>query len=240
MESSFVCSFCDASNPRIKETTRFKLLNFSTDLDFDYDMTLSRTSRVINLKKEVENHRTKEGTFVLTFLKCANCGKTEIFAKGISEDVIDTKIKLNPKFSCRKYPDYIPKAIREDYEEACEILTISPKASATLARRCMQGIIRDYWQISGKNLYNEIDMIKEKVNHDVWVALDSLRQLGNIGAHMEKDINLIVDIEPEEADTLIKLIELLIKEWYIARHERQKTLSAIPLINSQKQEQRKS
>ncbi|MCP1830281.1 hypothetical protein ACVIHH_005106 [Bradyrhizobium sp. USDA 4518] len=33
-------------------------------------------------------------------------------------------------------------------------------------------------------------------------AIDAVRIVGNIGAHMEKDVNLIVDIEPGEAQML--------------------------------------
>ena len=38
--------------------------------------------------------------------------------------------------------DYILEAILEDYKEACLIKDKSPKAAATLARRCLQGMIR--------------------------------------------------------------------------------------------------
>jgi hypothetical protein len=42
--------------------------------------------------------------------------------------------------------------------------------------------------------------------------------LGNIGAHMEADVNVIVDVEAGEAKLLIGLIETLVDEWYVARH----------------------
>lgn len=170
--------------------------------------------------------------------RCAQCKNLEAFAIGATEDVKNIGVRLNPKFSCKKYPDYVPKAVREDYEEASEILSVSPKASATLARRCMQGIIRDFWNVSDKTLSKEIDLIKEKVESEIWEGLNDIRKLGNIGAHMEKDINLIVDIDPSEADTLLKFIELLIEEWYVAREKRRTTLEKISSINSQKQEQR--
>lgn len=44
---------------------------------------------------------------------------------------------------------------------------------------------------------------------------------------MEKDINLIIDVEPEEAQLLIGLIEMLIKDWYIVKHEREQHLAQI-------------
>lgn len=44
---------------------------------------------------------------------------------------------------------------------------------------------------------------------------------------MEKDVDIIIDVEPEEAEKLIWLIETLIQEWYIARFEREKRLTEL-------------
>ena len=87
-------------------------------------------------------------------------------------------------------------------------------------------MIRDFWHIKKKNLKLEIDALKVKVEAPIWKAIDSVRAMGNIGAHMEKDINLIIDVEPKEAELLIGLIEILLKEWYIVRHERENYLRA--------------
>lgn len=135
-------------------------------------------------------------------------------------------------------PDYIPEAIRTDYVEACSILDASPKASATLSRRCLQGMIRDFWGVKAKNLADEIDLIKDKISADEYRVLNGIRRLGNIGAHMEKDVNLIVDIDPGEAQKLIKVLELLFKDWYIARHDRNKLYQEIFEIDQNKQDQR--
>ena len=56
---------------------------------------------------------------------------------------------------------------------------------------------------------------------------------------MEKDINLIIDIEPDEAQKLIKLIELLIEQWYIERHNQQQLYADIIGIDNSKQNLRK-
>ncbi len=101
-------------------------------------------------------------------------------------------------------------------------------------RRCLQGMIRDFWKISKARLVDEIDAIKDKVDAETWDAIDAVRKIGNIGAHMEKDINVIVDVDPEEAQLLIGLIELLIKDWYIARHQRQQHLKAIVQVRDEK------
>lgn len=128
---------------------------------------------------------------------------------------------LIPPSKAKVFPDYIPEQIRKDYLEACLIRSGSPKASATLARRCLQGMIRDFWEIKKGRLNDEIQAIKEKVDPLTWKAIDAVRSIGNIGAHMEQDVNLIIEVEPEEADQLITLIETLLHDWYIVRHGRQ-------------------
>lgn len=135
--------------------------------------------------------------------------------------------KLIPPSAAKVFPDYVPSVIRDDYIEACLIRDLSPKASATLSRRCLQGMIRDFWKTKPGRLVDEIDEIEDKTDPLTWAAINSVRKIGNIGAHMEKDINLIVDVEPTEAQMLIGLIELLIKDWYITQHDRQERLNNI-------------
>ena len=55
--------------------------------------------------------------------------------------------ELVPPAQMKVMPDYVPEAIIADYKEACLIAALSPKASATLARRCLQGMIRDFWAV---------------------------------------------------------------------------------------------
>lgn len=141
---------------------------------------------------------------------------------------------LIPDSEAKVFPDYVPHAIRDDYVEACKIRDLSPKASATLSRRCLQGMIRDFWKISKARLIDEIEAIKGSVDAETWAAIDAVRSIGNIGAHMEKDINIIVDVDPDEAQLLIGLIELLIKDWYITRQERTERLAAIVKVKTEK------
>ena len=100
-------------------------------------------------------------------------------------------------------------------------------------------MIHDFWGIKEKNLNAEVTQLKGKVNLIQWQAIDGLRKIGNIGAHMEKDVNLIVDIEPDEAKKLLRLIEMLLDKWYITRHEEEDLLNEIVGIAKSKEEQRK-
>ena len=175
----------------------------------------------------------------INFFKCPNCGQYTIFAKGVGSDVEDVDLYIRPISFAKQFPEYIPEAIRKDYSEACAILKLSPKASATLARRCLQGMIRDFWKINETNLKKAIDNLENKISAKQWAVIDAVRRLGNIGAHMEKDINLIVEIDPGEAEKLINLIELLLDQWYIDRYEQEQLYNDILEINDTKQTERK-
>ncbi|MEO1966916.1 DUF4145 domain-containing protein [Hyphomonas sp.] len=149
---------------------------------------------------------------------------------------------LLPRSRAKPQPEYIPKAIRDDYTEACLILDDSPKASATMSRRCLQGIVRDYWNIPENkrgNLGAELNSIKDQVDPSTWEVIQTIRKVGDIGAHMEKDVNYVVDVELEEADLLIELIETLIDDWYIARQKRLNRDDRVKALANKKLEEKR-
>lgn len=173
-------------------------------------------------------------TVIIDFFKCPNCNKYSIILKGVGSAVETELINIFPNSLAKKFPKYIPPAIREDYEEAYAILHLSPKASATLCRRCLQGMIRDFHGIIKSRLVDEINALKDIVPPSQWKAIDGIRSIGNIGAHMESNVNTIVDVEPFEAEKLLKLIELLIDKWYIARHDEEELFNSITEIADDK------
>lgn len=173
--------------------------------------------------------------------KCPNCDAVSSVIQYEGSKLPHKTLPIYPSttLSAKQFPEYVPLPIRQDYEEACSIVNLSPKSSATLSRRCIQGMIHDKFDLKLKNLNQEISALKDKIDPSLWSAINTLRQLGNIGAHMESDINTIVDIDPNEAEKLIRLVEILIKDWYIDPYEREKLLLDIVQINDEKQEQRK-
>ena len=196
---------------------------------------------------------TKHGTKSLYtyFIVCPNpdCKeyslKLQIFNRPLVADIgyrigeLEKEITVIPSFTSKVYPSYIPFSIRNDYYEACQIQELSPKASATLSRRCIQGMIRDFWGISKRRLFDEISALEEKIDPLTWKAIDSVRKIGNIGAHMEKDVNIVIDVTPSEASLLIELIETLMQDWYITRHERENRLKQIVAMSAKKNIEKK-
>lgn len=180
------------------------------------------------------NKKCKRLTFSLKLT-----GATNVTYNSSETTKIVQKWDLLPETKAKPQPSYITKVVVQDYIEACRISQLSPKASAALARRCLQGMIRDFHSVKKDTLFAEIDALKGVIPNDEWEAIDALRSIGNIGAHMEKDVNLIIDIDENEADKLIAFIEYLFRQWYIKRHDDQENLAAVKAMAGIKQEQRK-
>lgn len=156
---------------------------------------------------------------------------------------------LRPTSSAIPQPDYIPEAIKQDYYEACAIKDLSPKASTTLIRRCLQGMIRDFCKITRGRLFDEIKELRKQVDAgnaprgvspESVDAIDDVRGIGNIGAHMEADVNVIVDVDPDEAELLIKLAEMLLKDWYVEQHNREEQFKQLAKTAAQKKADKKA
>lgn len=223
--SGFQCPYCSMVMPISDETHVKQHISFSGN-GFDFDASIGKYTPV-------------SSCICVEYFKCPNCGQYTISALGSGNGVSDVHALLRPMSLAKQFPDYIPVAIRNDYAEACAIVKLSPKASATLSRRCLQGMIRDFWDIKESNLAKAIEKLEEKIPATQWKVINGVRRIGNIGAHMEKDINLIVDIEPGEAQKLIKLIEHLLEQWYVNRHEQEQLYADIIGIDETKQADRK-
>lgn len=230
MPFKWICPFCNMGAIVTESNLHREFLLFD-DMVEENKMV---TCKII----ECPNPGCKKFTFSISLHKDLFPGANVVLKDRLGD--IIKKWDLIPTSKAKSFPDYIPKPILEDYEEACLIKDLSPKASATLSRRCLQGMIRDFWEVKEDNLYKEIEAIKDKIETDTWEAIDSVREIGNIGAHMEKDINLIIDVDPNEAELLINLIEILVKDWYITKYERQEKLKALQELGRQKKSQRKT
>ena len=153
-------------------------------MGFNFTCPYCQTKTTINsdkLERSQVRYIEKKQDKMLEFsvITCPNesCERTTIFMKDyflqfsfdrgyekIGEAIRNKRIE--PEFSYIHYPDYIPEQVRQDYEEACKIVSLSPKASATLSRRCLQGMIRDFHNVKKKNLVDEINAIQNDLGTD--------------------------------------------------------------------------
>lgn len=125
----------------------------------------------------------------------------------------------------------IPASYRNDYHEAVAVLPISPKASAALSRRCLQNFLQNKLKIRQKSLAHEIDEFLEtqEAPSVILDAVDAIRNIGNFAAHPLKDTNTgeIVDVEPGEAEWLLKVLDLLFDFYFVQPKKLEKRKAAL-------------
>lgn len=214
--AGFKCSFCNQVMSIDMNTKYEHFLGFYESVNF-----ISNTNNQDMLK--------------IQMFKCPNCGQISVEAIGVRGQFENMHVHIRPTSTCNQFPDYIPQQIRSDYEEASAIVSLSPKASAALSRRCLQGMIRDFWGIKKEKLADAVSELKGKIPEKQWKVIDGVRHIGNISATMEKDVNLIVDVKPVEAKDLVKLIEILLNQWYVNRHEQEQLYENMLITEAGKQ-----
>ena len=119
-------------------------------------------------------------------------------------------------------PAEVPKAIARDYTEACQVLPLSPKASAALSRRCLQSMLHANGY-QAKDLAKEIDqLLAEKdplkaLPRSVRETVDAIRNFGNFSAHPidDKTSLQIIEVEPHEAEWCLEVLEDLFEHFYV-------------------------
>jgi hypothetical protein len=213
---NYVCPKCGQKNKLSAkdQASGFTVIDFQEDvLPYDHKIGLQYRSEV-----------------------CPSCDQVHLAVslnKVHSKDDTDTlgaelnSWQLLPDSVAKKQPGYIPRNVINDYNEACLILEQSPRAAAVFARRSLQRMIRNFHDIKGESLAEEISMLEGVVSADQWQALKGLVGKGNIGKHMSQDVNQIIEIDDGEAERLIAVLEYLFDAWYVQRKESQDKLKKL-------------
>jgi len=182
---------------------------------------------------------------------CPNiaCGKTEVVVDaGVSSSArkkSDEAEKTSDSFfKARLFPPEgygkkelnvpsVPEILFRDYDEACRLLKVSPCASATYARRCLQGMVRKKFKLKPGKFLNEIKTLSSMngtVTAEVTAALERVRKIGKFRAMPEDDVKVLVDVKYDDAKLTIDVIEALLLDWFIAPAEREQRISSLRSI----------
>jgi hypothetical protein len=121
--------------------------------------------------------------------------------------------------SMRPVPAEVVDPYKQDFIEACAILSLSPKASAALSRRNLQAILRDKAGAKAKDLADQIDEViaTGKLPSHLEEGLHAVRNVGNFAAHgmKSKTTGEIVEVEPGEAEWNLDVLESLFDFYFV-------------------------
>lgn len=158
---------------------------------------------------------------------CVGCKQPviDIFPNGIgapgggSKRIWPTQSR---RFPFPEYVDKIPRSIVSDFTEASLIEDLSPSASATLSRRCLQTILKDQFQNVLGDAYNLKKQVEKVLLANVLPShiddeLHGIRSIGNNAAHPNIDpaTNEIIEVQSGEAAACLDVLEDLIDHCYV-------------------------
>lgn len=116
----------------------------------------------------------------------------------------------------------IPEAVKIDFREASKTEELSPVASATLSRRCMQTILKDKFQKqigAATKLKAQVKAVLDANVLPPFISdeLHGIRSIGNMGAHasFDPETNELIEVESGEASACLDVLEGLIKFCYV-------------------------
>jgi hypothetical protein len=124
-----------------------------------------------------------------------------------------------PKTVKRLISSDVPLEYKEDFEEASEVLEISPKASAALSRRCLQRLLKENANTTARDLAIQIQEVLDSriLPSQIASGLDAIRAIGNFAAHPLKSTSSgeILDVEPGEAEWSLDVLESLFDFYFV-------------------------
>ena len=137
-------------------------------------------------------------------------GKSVMFTQ-IPRENEHTWIAVPQRRAARHVDPLISDAMRRDYIEASLILEDSPRMSAVLSRRILADLLENYAGCPGHTLAAQIDRFLDDPSHPSSQKdnLHYLRELGNLSAHTEKDLQTeeIIEVTHEEAEWTLEVVD---------------------------------
>lgn len=162
----------------------------------------------------------QDGNDMIGFSKCLICLKISLWASrakhkpDTSGNFIEISTKswqmIYPLISPAESPNQdMPDNIRNLYEEAANVLPISPKSSAALLRLALQHLM-NYLEVNGKDINDNIAILVEKgLSEKVAKSMDILRVFGNESVHPG---TIRLDDSIDDAVALFNLLNIIIEQ----------------------------
>jgi Domain of unknown function (DUF4145) len=154
------------------------------------------------------------------YQRCPECLEAIILLpRKDSDGRVESTTLVYPLGVTRPVPVEVTDPYAQEFKEATAVLSLSPKASAALSRRCLQTILREKGHTKKKDLFDQIEEIvtSGKLPSHIEEGLHAVRNIGNFAAHPMKSTNTgeIMDIEPGEAEWNLDVIESLFDFYFV-------------------------
>ncbi len=187
------------------------------------------STRVMFIPQRVHHFETIDQVFQLRGYTCPACDRlvvrittgvnlaTDAESNWVPQFVPADTYTVWPRYNMRPIPPQVPAAIADDYLEAAATLELSPKASATLSRRCLQAVLRDAAGANQKDLWQQIEAVLPTLPSYIARDVDAIRHVGNFAAHpmKAKASSELLDVEPGEAEWNLDVLDLLFDFYYV-------------------------
>lgn len=158
---------------------------------------------------------------ILAFSMCHACGKYSLWS--------DHTLVYPQKNVVKPPSDFMPSDVKEIYQEASGVLTISPRASSALLRLALERLLP---QVGAKkdSINNMIGQLvsEKKIMRRTKEAMDALRIIGNDSIHSNE---IVLDENRDEektALTLFRLLNRIVNETIGAEKELEEIYNGLP------------
>lgn len=156
---------------------------------------------ISHCKETQANGVEKDSSYLLSgcySAKCNHCNQISIW--------VDNKMVFPPTGNVEQANPDLPIDVLANYNEARDIVNLSPKGSVALLRLALQKLMKHIGQ-KGSNLNEDIaDLVRQGLPIQLQQALDSVRVIGNHAVHPGQiDLN----DTPETAIALFSFINII-------------------------------
>ena len=169
-------------------------------------------------------HSVDGSRYEMRRMACPECKSDLILVEQYKNDALLSQYYAVPQRPTREKMIGIPEKYARLYQDASDVLEISPRASAALSRACLQLLLREYGGVEPSSLVKEIDQVLASNSLPVRLAqtINAIRQMGNYAVHPDKRNKLgeTVDIDEGEAEWGLEILKDLF-EHYITKPKEQ-------------------
>jgi hypothetical protein len=134
-----------------------------------------------------------------------------------------------PRVVARRLDPLVPEKYRTDYLEAAALLDMSPRMSGVLSRRILADLLEEYAMLNQFSLNSRIEDFIADTKHPSRLRqnLHHLREIGDFGAHTQKDDQAeIVDVGRDEAEWTLDILDGLF-DYFIIAPERDRAMREV-------------